>query len=365
MVLRMNSQSKKQCGLTLIEVMIAMVIGLLLLGGTISMFIANKRVYMEQESMARMQENARFAMGMMLQDIRMIGYTGCADDLGSVDNHVNGAVGPNLLAFENVVEGSENGGNWQPSGSTDVTGTMLPNTDGITVRYLDDTGLKVQPPYMVTPSGDLHVQVNNGLIQGEIVGVYDCDKVDVFQISNASPSTSGSIAHNTGTGTPGNATKPFQKMYQGNASIVRFVSRRYFIGQGSYGGPSLFREIYAQDKEDSDGDGNTTEVIQQNQELIEGVENMQILYGEDTSGGDKIADTYVTGNNVTSWANVVSVRIALLFRTIKPNAQIAPDTAIHSMLGGTVAGGATVGPMNDYYRRRVFTATVQIRNRSI
>ena len=92
---------------------------------------------------------------------------------------------------------------------------------------------------------------------------------------------------------------------------------------------------------------------------------MQILYGEDTSGGDKIADTYVTGNNVTSWANVVSVRIALLFRTIKPNAQIAPDTAIHSMLGGTVAGGATVGPMNDYYRRRVFTATVQIRNRSI
>lgn len=345
--------------------MIAMVIGLMLLGGTISMFIANKRVYQEQESMARLQENARFAMQMIMHDVRMSGYTGCANDMGAVENHVNGASGTNILDFKNAVEGSENGGSWLPSGSTDVTGAMLPNTDAITVRYLDDTGLKVKTPYMVTPSGDLHIQAGNGLVQGEIVGVYDCDAVDVFQISNANPDTSGSVAHNTGTGTPGNATKPFQKMYQGDASIVRFVVRRYYIGTGAYGGPSLFRNVFSQDRDDSDGDGNTTEIIQHSEELIEGVENMQLLYGEDTVGGDKIADTFVTADNVTNWDNVVAVRIGLLFRTVKPNPQSSPDAGTYSLLGGSVAGGANIGPVNDYNRRRMVTATVQIRNRSI
>jgi type IV pilus assembly protein PilW len=361
----MRSQLKYQSGLTLIEIMISMVIGLLLLGGTISMFIANKRVYTEQEAMARLQEDARFAMGIMLHDIRMIGYTGCADDFNAVENHVNGAAGPNILSFDKVVEGSENGGTWLPSGSTDAVGNIVPGTDGITVRYLQETGLKVVPPYMVTPSGDVHLPLNNNLVQGQIVGVYDCQNVDIFQISNSAPDTSGSLAHNTGVGTPGNATKPFQKIYAGDAGIVQFVARRYYIGIGAYGGPSLFRQVFAQDKQDIDGDGDTTEVIQQNQELIEGVENMQLLYGEDTVGGDKIADTYVTADNVTNWGNVVSVRISLLFRTIKPNKQINPDTATHIMLGGIGTGGATVGPMNDYYRRRVVTATVQIRNKSI
>jgi type IV pilus assembly protein PilW len=356
---------RKQKGLTLIELMIALVIGLLLLAGTISMFISNKRVYKEQESMGRLQENARFALGLIVHDIRMAGYTGCADDDPTkTTNHVNGASGTNLLDFSNAIEGSDSASKWQPSNSTDVTSSMVPGTDGISIRFLEDTGLKVLPPYMVTTSSALHVNVNNGLYQGEMVGVADCNSADIFQITSTSPDTSGTVGHNTGTGTPGNASKDLKKVYLGDASIVRFVSRRYYIRNDADGVPALYWEIYGPDREDSNNNGNTTEVIQHSEELIKGVENMQILYGEDTSGADKIADTYVTAKNVSNWANVVSVRIALLFRTIKPNNQIEPDTSTHSMLGGTVAGGATVGPMNDYYRRRVITATVQIRNRS-
>lgn len=361
----MIANSRKQKGLTLVELMIAMVIGLLLLAGTISMFISNKRVYKEQESMGRLQENARYALGIMIHDIRMAGYTGCADDDPSkITNHINGAAGTNLLDFSNAVEGSESAGKWQPSNSTDIVSSMLPGTDGISIRFLQDSGLTVLPPYMVNTSSALHVSTNNGLYQGEMVGVADCNSADVFQITSTSPDTSGTVGHNTGTGTPGNASKNLNRVYLGDAKIVQFISRRYYIGTGSYGGPSLFREVYSQDKDDSNNNGNTTEVILHSEELIQGVENMQILYGEDTSGADKIADVYVTAKNVSNWANVVSVRIALLFRTIKPNTQLEPDTSTHSLLGGTAAGGATVGPMNDYYRRRVITATVQIRNRS-
>jgi type IV pilus assembly protein PilW len=359
----MLTLQRKQKGLTLIELMIAMVIGLLLLGGTISMFISNKRVYREQENMGRLQENARFAIELLIHDIRMAGYTGCNDNASDVTNHVNGGGSTSIFDFSNAVEGSEDGGNWLPSGSTEVIGSMVSGTDGISIRYLEDTGLDVIPPYMVTTSSALHTAVDSGLVPGEIVGVADCNSADVFQISNSNPSGSGTVDHNTGTGTPGNATKPLDKRYLGDATIVRFVSRRYYIGTGAWGGPSLFRNHFAQDKDDSDSDGDTTEVIQHSEELIEGVENMQILYGEDTTG-DKVADTYVRADSITDWTNIVSVRISLLMRTIKSNPQIGEDTATHQMLGGDFGGGATIGPVNDFNRRRVFTATVQIRNRS-
>ena len=155
------------------------------------------------------------------------------------------------------------------------------------------------------------------------------------------------LQHNTGDAdpAPGNATKDLQKRYGPDAQIVNFVSRRYYIGNGSGNGPSLYRVH----------NGGAP------MELIEGVEQMQILYGMDTSG-DQVADTYVNAADVgaANWINVVSVRLALLMRTSDQNNQIEPDTKSHSLLG---AGGVTVAAANDYHRRRVFTTTIQIRNR--
>lgn len=365
----MKTFGNNQKGLTLIEIMIALVLGVLLLGGTISMFIANKRIYTEQESMSRLQENARFALQILMRDIRMAGYTGCSNDISNVVNHIENADDDdNLFNFSNAVEGSEDGADWVPSDSGEIVADMVANTDAISVRYLEDTGLEIEPPYMNTNSAALHVNDDNGLSQGEIVGVSDCDSADVFSISNSNPDTSGQVAHNTGTNNsgPNNATKNLQKKYLGDASIVRFVSRRYIIRENDNGQPALYRYQYAKDTGDEDGDGNTSEFILIGQELIEGVENMQILYGVDTSG-NKVANTYVNAANVDtagSWDNVVSVRLALLFRTIDENHQIEPDDKTYNLLGGSAAGGETVGPVNDHRRRRVFTTTIQIRNRS-
>ena len=66
----------KQRGLTLIELLIAMLIGTLLILGATSMFIANKRVYKEVDYQGRLAENARFAMEMMTRDLRMAGFVG-------------------------------------------------------------------------------------------------------------------------------------------------------------------------------------------------------------------------------------------------------------------------------------------------
>jgi type IV pilus assembly protein PilW len=295
--------------------------------------------------MGRMQENARFAMEMLIRDIRMAGYTGCADDINKVVNHVNGGnTATNLYNMTNPVEGSESAANWQPS-NTPVN-TLVPpmsaGIDGITVRYLDGATVTIETPYMTTESAALHVSVNNGLNQGDIVAVSDCTSTDIFQITSADPDTSGQVTHNTGTGTPGNATGNFQKTYGGDASLVRFIARRYYIGAGDKG-PALFR----------------VHNLGAPEEMIEGVQNMQILYGEDTNN-DAVADLYRSADaiNAANWDNVINVRVGLLMRTLDANFSEDPDTTVYNMLG------VNYGPFNDNFRRRVFTSNVLIRNRS-
>jgi type IV pilus assembly protein PilW len=70
------NQSKKQSGLTLVELMIAMVIGLVLTGGVIQIFIANNQAYRVTENMSRVQENGRFALDNLGQIIRIAGFKG-------------------------------------------------------------------------------------------------------------------------------------------------------------------------------------------------------------------------------------------------------------------------------------------------
>ena len=79
---------QKQSGLTLIELLIAMFLGTLLILGATSMFIANKRVYKEVDFQGRLAENARFGMEMMIRDLRMAGFRGCAVNQ-DVENNLN------------------------------------------------------------------------------------------------------------------------------------------------------------------------------------------------------------------------------------------------------------------------------------
>ena len=91
---------QKQSGLTLIELLIAMFLGTLLILGATSMFIANKRVYKEVDFQGRLAENARFGMEMMIRDLRMAGFRGCAVNQ-DVENNLNikisGKQDPRLL----------------------------------------------------------------------------------------------------------------------------------------------------------------------------------------------------------------------------------------------------------------------------
>ncbi|MBK8132105.1 MAG: PilW family protein [Gammaproteobacteria bacterium] len=119
----------------------------------------------------------------------------------------------------------------------------------------------------------------------------------------------------------------------------------FCIGRGASGESALFRRSYA-----GGGGGDT-------QEIVEGVENMQILYGEDTTG-DRLVDIYRTSDTVVSWADVVAARVGLLLRTVESGRQ-ENDTAIYDVLGTNVTPPA----VDARRHRRVFTTTIALRNR--
>ena len=130
---------------------------------------------------------------------------------------------------------------------------------------------------------------------------------------------------------------------------MKLVSRAYFIGTGVSTGtsastaPALFRkELVAG--------------VPQAQELVDGVENMRVFYGEDTDvTADGAANIYRAGNAVADWSRVVSVRLGLLVRT--PNESgVDFDTNTYDV------AGAIVAPADERRQRRVFTSIIRLRN---
>lgn len=350
---------KKLKGFSLIEIMIAIVISAILLLGATGMFISNKRIYREQNAIGRLQENARFAMEMLIKDIRRAGYLGCADDPSQVNNNLAPIGVTDLLNFSNPVEGSEAAGNWQPSTSTEITGSILPignmqtRPDGITVRFLapiQTNQIKFTTAQVVSGTNPIPVTCpgadctsNPTVVTNDDIALSDCAATDIFRLSGVTATT---LTH----------APNLSRTFDDKSQLSFYTATRYYIGQGGNDNagnpiPSLFRYTY------TPASGLTSQL------LIEGVENMQLLYGVDNNA-DTIADSYVDAANVAGaggWANVVSVRIGLLMRTINPDFSQDKDTRAYALLGTSIYTAGS--PPNDNFRRRVFSTTVQIRNR--
>ncbi len=333
---------RKQRGFTLVELMIALLLGLLLMGGVAQVFSSSSKTYRVHEGLSRIQENGRFAMEFLKRDIRMADFWGCANRVNKVTNNLdplNGGTSWQYNFGNGGLVGTDGGGN---------------TPDSIILRGAFGAGLTVQPPYGPQASANLKVVTNNIINQGDILIVSDCESADVFQMTNPNNTTNPPVVHNTGSGdTPGNynATNPgcpganahcLSKVYEGDAQIFRAQTIAYSIATGASGQPALFRD-----------DG-----INPAQELVDGVANLQILYGEDNdapgAAGFGTADYYVPASSVTDMENVVSVKISLLLQSYEDNLTDSPVTVAYN--GGNITAA-------DERLYQVFNSSVTIRNR--
>ena len=336
---------KHQHGISLVEVLVALVISLFLLGGIIQVYLANKTSYSFSNSISRIQENGRFAMDTMAQDLRMAGFFGCAifapGDAAAMDalvNNLNTAgpgYDPALYDFlqRDLVEGTENDG--------------MNGSDSITLRGATPGNATVMPPYMST-SAVIFISAPNDIQTGDIVMASNCRGGDIFQVSNIN--ANGTLVHNTGADTPGNYnpdsckggnTHCLSQTYGGDASIFKLQTVTYSIAVGESGEPALWRSVNGV-----------------NEELIEGIGQMQVLYGVDTSDDDHpnqyMTATAIAANAAITWYDVMSIRLMLLVRSESVGIVEAPQIITYNGATTTAA---------DTRLRQVFTTTITLRNR--
>ena len=280
-----------QKGLSLIELMVAMLIGLILIAGIGNIFIDSKRTYSFQQGLARIQENGRMALEFLGRDIRMAGYTGCASgEYSSVTNTLNNS-GTLDYDFSRGVRGYEVGASI-PSDLSALNPAPLFNTDVLILKGPVGDGVKV----VGNKSGDANIEVEkqtvdcnsiccSGICQNDIVMATDCSKARIFQVTNLQPSGGNVKLVHSASGNPGNNISAWggnrgdsREIFDADAEVVKIQTVYYYVGNSQASGqPALFMQVGVP--------GGTNPA----REMLEGVESMKLLYGLDT-GTDLVPD---------------------------------------------------------------------------
>lgn len=334
-------------GFSLVELMVALVISLVLIGGVIKIYLGSKQAYRVQDNQARLQENGRMALFYLTKDLRMAGYMGCNRDGHIVPNIIANAPVPSF-GTGNLIEGYDTG-TWPadfPTTPTTGPGTYVANTDAVLVRY----AAPYPGIYLVGNMGTItaNIQINSqppNLVAGDILFITDCSNADIFRATNVSNGSNGTttIAHSQAQ----NTANFLSKAYTTDAQLMAYQEVLYYVGTtatpGVYG---LFRLATT--------DPNGPE------ELVDGLSQMKILYGLDTTG-DGSANEYLTASQVNAispttagWPDVVSVRVNLLLETPEDHLTRVPQ--VYRFDGGT-------GTATDHRLYAGFGDTVTIRNR--
>jgi len=283
-----------QRGLSLIELMISMVLGLLVVGGAIGVFLSNQQTYRATESLARVQENARVAFELMAREVREAAGNPCSAKLPTA-NVLENPTASWWSNWANGVVGYESGALAGSAIGTDAIELMSATSGGVTVVSHDkgSAQLKVNTP-------------DHGIEDFDILMVCDYGQASIFQATNTN-SANVTIVHNTGevASGPGNCTKglglPVEcgggpgtfKEYGSNSIVVKLHAARWFLAENGRGGRSLYRSTMSKG------------LVGNPEEVAEGIQDMEIQY---LLAG---ANDYVDAAAGVDWTRVTAVRITL------------------------------------------------------
>jgi len=343
-----------QRGVSLVELMVAMVIGLVLIAGVIQIYLSTKSGYRLQEAMSRVQENGRFALTFLTNDLRMAGYPGGCRGIGAeafdvtvnVDRDSNGAADFDFTLGD-IIFGHEDGAGFTAPAGAPRWGASASDTVAMRRAAFGDTA---------TLASDMS-SVNSPLVidgvgpnVGEQLVIADCQGADIFVATAVSGTGPLTIEHSNADNVTGNLSRAYST--SDPVSVLRFVADTYYIGTNDNGTPGDtsddFPSLYRT------GDRGTVE-------LVQNVEDMQVAFGRDTDGDDQ-ADQYDPANTVSAanaWDQVVSLQLDLLLRSDRPVLS-EPQPYVFQNTTVTEADDADV---SDRRLRRWVRSTVALRNR--
>ncbi|SHG20279.1 type IV pilus assembly protein PilW [Microbulbifer donghaiensis] len=338
----------RQRGLSLIELMIALLLSAMLLWGVLQIFDSNRNTMQMQTAFARTQESGRFAMDLLTKEIRMADYWGCVPEESAIKNHLDPADTDYNKAQDLYDDIGSDGVLGTDNSSSLTVGTMavLDGTDTLTLRGADDACAGTGRMVPSLTAAALHVSQNCQVEEGEIILLTNCQSGELMTVTNLQQGNGGdsdkrTVVHNTGNNsTPGwvdNKTKDLQRQYGADARILKPYDRTYFIADGP-AGPALYVA-------DTGGDAV---------ELVPGVEDMQILYGRDTDGDDVVDGWTQASANAADMEEAIAIKIQLV---------VASDSGVSAQdLTVTDLDGVDT-TYADGKLRKVYLSTAKVRNR--
>lgn len=319
---------KLQNGFSLVELMVAMVLGLILIAGVMQVLLSNKQLFDSNIGVARMQENARFVLAEVAKDLRMAGYRGCNSETLELTNKVKiGSVANDFLGFSTSLIGYEAEGNkWSDvAASTYATGTDVSTTaDRIVIKNLDSNLLQLSTPadYNAT---SISVVSTSDIATGDILFIGDCEKGATVAVTGVSGNT---ISFANSSNLTKDLTADKSRFVTSDTLVHRLETKSYFIARSSAYTNNRGEQPWSLWRRVND---------QTPAELVVGVEDLQILYGIDTTGDDGIPDSYVKADTTVDMEKVVVARIQVTANGIDETSN---------------------GPI-----KRAFSLTVRLRNR--
>lgn len=353
------AKTNANTGFTLVEVMVALAISALLLSGIIQVFFSLNKTNKVSTSLSRMQESARAVTEIISYEAKLTGFEGCIDShiKDSMAVLANGAPITGSSFKESSLLGVEvTGSGWGDSiGLENIDGTGARNartsSDILRIQRISIDNMPLTTTMAGTSSNIVVGSNSLALAVGDFAVISNCEVANLIKITGLS-SGSGSVtfAHAATGNSSGNLTTTFTDE---NAFVSALVSNTYFVGETGRQNvngddiPALFvRNI-------------DTEV----NELVEGVEFMRVLYGQEFSTGNiRYVDASDSDLNMDE---VTAIKIAML---LVSNDRIldADDSTRYQLLDTTIAKtGTTVTFPNDRRLRRAVNMTIKLRNRRI
>jgi type IV pilus assembly protein PilW len=375
---------RHQCGLSLIELMVALGLGLLLTAAVSQIFLSSRKTETLQDAMSQVQDSGRFALDLIVSDLQRVGYMACntpwySSEIDLKINSINAkeqeetvqviATGSSikganfsrqaLAGFEysgsGVLLPAPNNTELQSYLASDTTLTTkgVVSSDVLSFYYgVEDSAMRLAEEH---DPGNSPIKITNNnacMNQGDIFLITNCQKTTIARITNTlTPECSGATT-TLEYSSSGNNPATIDETYLVNeTSVTNLTQINYFVGNTG--------------RTDSNGNAITALYRRINnnaaQEVIEGIESLQIEYGERLPNGNtRFVKATESGLDM---GRVFSVRIGLLIRS-RSNAFDSNDSKTYVLPGQNIASTGTVKHAGGKYLRRAFITTVKLRNRN-
>lgn len=324
-----------QRGFTVVELMIAMTIGLLISAVVVTVFTTSATTYRVSNSAAELQETGRVAIAAIERDARMAGFRGCNSNnvlnTGPLVNTITTPAGYNNNVGTFVRGYNHVGAAWVPV-LEDVYPGIVVGSDVLVLRLPNGPAVPLNAT-MANGTADVPLTSAAGLTVGTRMIVADCAQSSAFRITNV---VGNLVSHDAAL----NSSIDLQRAYGDDALAMPYITRAYYIGASS-SGVAGETSLWIKDGPDAP------------EELAENVERFEVVFGEDLNA-DYVADVFRSASAVANFANVVALQVHLLTRGSRNNETLAPTTYRFF--------GASVVPA-DRFIRRIYSSTIQLRNR--